>query len=107
MNRLHFLTAGLPIASDGRGYKTGLNIIKEMNLDGVEVEFVHGVKMNEVNQQLVKDFSSKDLLYFSCACCALIFASASACAFRFVETHRTCQPLYVLLSGQYALWKMA
>lgn len=57
MNKLHFLTAGLPLAAEGKGYKKGLDLINEMNLDGLEIEFVHGVKMNEANQALVKQFS--------------------------------------------------
>ena len=57
MNKLHFLTAGLPLAAEGKGYKKGLDLINQMDLDGLEVEFVHGVKMNESNQALVKQFS--------------------------------------------------
>ena len=53
VNKLNFLTAGLPLATENKGYKKGLNIIKEMGLDGLEVEFVHGVRMNEANQTLV------------------------------------------------------
>ena len=60
MNKLHFLTAGLPLASEGKGYKKGLSIIKEMQLDGLEVEFVHGVRMNEQNQSLVETFAKED-----------------------------------------------
>ena len=66
MNKLHFLTAGLPLASEGKGYKKGLDIIKEMNLDGVEVEFVHGVRMNEANQKLVKEFAASDEHKITC-----------------------------------------
>ncbi|MBQ9245981.1 TIM barrel protein, partial [bacterium] len=66
MNKLHFLTAGLPLAADGKGYKKGLEIIKEMNLDGVEVEFVHGVRMNETNIKTVQDFSSNENYKITC-----------------------------------------
>ena len=66
MNKLHFLTAGLPLASENKGYKKGLNIIKEMDLDGLEVEFVHGVRMNEANQKLVKEFSDEENLLVTC-----------------------------------------
>lgn len=60
MNKLHFLTAGLPLAAENKGYKKGLNLIKEMNLDGLEVEFVHGVRMNEANQALVQEYSKEN-----------------------------------------------
>ena len=66
MNKLHFLTAGLPLASEGKGYKKGLSIIKEMNLDGLEVEFVHGVRINDVNQSLVQDFAKEENKLVTC-----------------------------------------
>ncbi len=66
MNKLHFITAGLPLASEGKGYKKGLGIIKEMNLDGLEVEFVHGVRMNDANQALVQEFSSDKNMIVTC-----------------------------------------
>ncbi len=66
MNKLHFLTAGLPLASENKGYKKGLAIISDMNLDGLEVEFVHGVRMNEANQNLVKTFSQEEGKMVTC-----------------------------------------
>lgn len=66
MDKLHFLTAGLPLVSENKGYKKGLQIIKDMNLDGLEVEFVHGVRMNELNQNLVKSFSEEQGLLVTC-----------------------------------------
>lgn len=66
MNKLHFLTAGLPLSSENKGYKKGLNIIKEMDLDGLEVEFVHGVRMNDETQNFVKDFTKENNLQVSC-----------------------------------------
>ncbi len=66
MNKLHFLTAGLPLATDNKGYKKGLNIIEEMNLDGLEVEFVHGVRLNEQNKNLLKEFSQKENIKLTC-----------------------------------------
>ncbi len=66
MKKLHFLTAGLPLSSNNKGYKEGLKIIKDMNLDGLEVEFVHGVKMNELNKSLVKEFSKDENMLVTC-----------------------------------------
>lgn len=66
MNKLNFVTAGLPLASENKGYKTGLEIIKEMNLDGIEAEFVHGVRMTEQNQLLLKDFAAENNLVYTC-----------------------------------------
>ncbi len=66
MNKLNFLTPGLPMASEGKGYNEGLKIIKEMDLDGMEVEFVHGVKMNEQTQKFVKEFTQTNNLTITC-----------------------------------------
>ena len=54
------------MASEGKGYNEGLKIIKEMDLDGMEVEFVHGVKMNEQTQNFVKEFSKENNLTITC-----------------------------------------
>ena len=60
MNELKFLTAGMPLRTDKkRGYENALEILDEMNLDGIEVEFVQGVRMSEKSRQVVKDASNK------------------------------------------------
>jgi len=66
VNNLNFLTAGLPLASENKGYKTGLKIIKDMGLDGLEVEFVHGVRMNETVQSYVKSYADENNLKITC-----------------------------------------
>ena len=60
MNKLNFLTAGLPLSA--QNYKNGLEIIDNLNLDGLEVEFVHGVRMNEDKQKLLRSFSENHLI---------------------------------------------
>lgn len=60
MDELKFLTAGMPLRTDKkRGYENALEILDEMNLDGIEVEFVQGVRMSEKSRQVVKDASEK------------------------------------------------
>lgn len=66
MNKLNFLTAGLPLSSENKGYKRGLDILKEMELDGLEVEFVHGVRMTEDNQNLVKNYIKENNMILTC-----------------------------------------
>lgn len=66
IDKLNFLTPGLPAAAQNKGYKEGLNIIKNMDLDGLEVEFVHGVRMNEDTQKLVKSFIDENNLTLTC-----------------------------------------
>lgn len=61
MDKLNFLTAGMPLSTGKGGYEQALNIIREMNLDGMEVEFVHGVRMTEPTRQFIK--SQNDLIF--------------------------------------------
>lgn len=59
MDKLNFLTAGTPISS--KGYIDAFDVIKALNLDGMELEFVHGVRMSEKTREIVKE-KSKNLL---------------------------------------------
>ena len=53
-NRLNFLTAGMPLSTGKAGYTDAFNILEKMNLDGMELEFVHGVRMSEKTREIVK-----------------------------------------------------
>ena len=55
MNTLNFLTAGMPILTGNKGYSKALTILKDMNLDGLELEFVHGVRISDANKVIVRD----------------------------------------------------
>lgn len=55
MNELKFLTAGIPIAAEGKGYSGAFASLKELNLDGLEAEFVHGVRINTDSVNAVKE----------------------------------------------------
>lgn len=60
MNELKFLTAGMPLRTDKKlGYSNALDILDNMNLDGIEIEFVQGVRMSDKSRQVVKDASQK------------------------------------------------
>ena len=51
MDKLNFLTAGIPtIAKD---YSDAFSKLREIKLDGLEIEFVHGVRMSEKTQDIV------------------------------------------------------
>ncbi len=54
------------MSAQNKGYAEGLKIIKDMNLDGLEVEFVHGVKMSDSVQELVKLFTKENNLIVTC-----------------------------------------
>lgn len=60
MDKLNFLTAGIPLAAAKGGYEKGFEILNDMNLDGMEVEFVHGVRMSEQSCQFLKEKVKND-----------------------------------------------
>ena len=55
MHTLNFLTAGMPLLTGNKGYSKALDILKDMNLDGLELEFVHGVRISDANKIIVRD----------------------------------------------------
>lgn len=44
----------MPLSTGKGGYPRALEIIEEMGLDGMEVEFVHGVRMSDDTRQFLK-----------------------------------------------------
>lgn len=56
-NKLNFITAGMPIRTGNGSYNEAFGVLKEMNLDGMELEFVHGVRMKDEHRVFVKDMS--------------------------------------------------
>lgn len=58
-DKLNFLTAGMPLQTDKRGYPSAFEILKNMELDGLEVEFVHGVRMSEETRAYLKQISQE------------------------------------------------
>lgn len=49
MEKLNFLTAGIPLCSSPRTYKTAFNDLSTMGLNGLEIEFVRGVNISSSN----------------------------------------------------------
>lgn len=63
LNKLNFLTAGMPLRTEPRKYANAFDVIEEMGLDGLEVEFVRGVNMPPATQKLVKEITqAKNLI---------------------------------------------
>lgn len=55
MNTLNFITAGKPLATGSKGYDKAFEILKDMGLDGMELEFVHGVRISDDSKEIVKN----------------------------------------------------
>ncbi len=60
-DKLNFITAGMPLRTGKGTYPQAFDILTEMNLDGMELEFVHGVRMNDNHRKFVKE-KSKDFV---------------------------------------------
>ncbi len=56
-DKLNFITAGMPIRTGKGSYPQAFDVLKEMNLDGMELEFVHGVRMSNDNRIFVKEMA--------------------------------------------------
>ena len=56
-DKLNFITAGMPLRTGKGSYDKAFDILKEMDLDGMELEFVHGVRMRDDHRTFVRDLS--------------------------------------------------
>ncbi|MBR2430585.1 TIM barrel protein [bacterium] len=59
MDKLYFLTAGVPLRAGTKGYQKGFEIHDEMGLDGLELEFVHGVRISDKSREQVGEAVKK------------------------------------------------
>jgi len=57
IDKLNFITSGIPLRTQPKDYEHAFEVIKEMELDGMELEFVHGVRISENSQSVVKKAS--------------------------------------------------
>ncbi len=60
-DKLNFITAGMPLRTGKGSYVSAFDVLEEMKLDGMELEFVHGVRMNNEHRSFVKE-KSKDFV---------------------------------------------
>ncbi len=51
MEKLNFLTAGIPLSA--KDYKSGFDVLSRMGLDGLELEFVRGVRISSSSKESV------------------------------------------------------
>lgn len=59
MDKLNFITAGIPLRTQPSTYENAFKVLDEMKLDGMELEFVHGVRMAEESQRVVTAAAKK------------------------------------------------
>ena len=66
-DKLNFLTAGMPSITKG-SYKEAFDILGEMNLDGMELEFVHGVRISPESRNLVSQIREQKNFVLTAHC---------------------------------------
>jgi len=57
-DKLNFITAGMPLKTGKGSYPEAFSILRDMKLDGMELEFVHGVRMKEEHRAFVRNLSN-------------------------------------------------
>ena len=62
MDKLHFLTAGQHLSTVGSVFERAFLILFELKLDGMELEFVHGIRISEKSKNQVKNASKNKVL---------------------------------------------
>lgn len=62
MDKLNFLTAGMPLRTKPTNYENAFKILDKMGLDGLELEFVRGVRMSELSQKTVSEKSKQSVI---------------------------------------------
>ena len=61
-DKLNFLTAGMPLASGKGSYPEAFSILDDLNLDGMEMEFVHGVRITDKSKDFIKNNSENKVI---------------------------------------------
>lgn len=61
-DKLNFVTAGMPLKTGKGSYPEAFQVLRDMNLDGMELEFVHGVRMSDLSRDFVKNNSENLVL---------------------------------------------
>ena len=58
-DKLNFITAGMPLRTGKGSYPQAFDILRDMKLDGLEMEFVHGVRISDKSKDIVKNASGE------------------------------------------------
>lgn len=65
-NKLNFGTAGIPISTTNRNTISGIENVRKLNLDAMELEFVHSVNISLANAPSVKSCALKNGVELTC-----------------------------------------
>ncbi len=62
LDKLNFLTAGMPLATGKGSYPEAFEILEDLSLDGMEIEFVHGVRITDKSKDFIKNNSENKVI---------------------------------------------
>ena len=66
LNKLNFCTSGIPLSTSKSGTVEGIKRVKELNLDGMELEFVHSIHITKEKTPEVNKAAKENDLILSC-----------------------------------------
>jgi endonuclease IV len=69
--KLLFGTAGIPESTKGNNSISGIERVRELNLDCMELEFVQGIRMSEKGARNVMEAANKEKNSTECPCTLL------------------------------------
>lgn len=58
-DKLNFITAGMPLRTGKGSYAEAFEILSDMGLDGLEIEFVRGVRISDKSKEIIKKHSDQ------------------------------------------------
>lgn len=65
-NKLNFCTSGIPLSTKKSGTLEGIKQVKKLNLDGMELEFVHSIHVTKEKAPEVDKIAKENNIILSC-----------------------------------------
>ncbi|KKQ93411.1 MAG: Endonuclease IV, partial [candidate division CPR2 bacterium GW2011_GWC2_39_10] len=66
MDKLRFGTAGIPLSTGKPSTENGINRVKELGLECMELEFVHSIHVTKEKAPLIADIAKKNNVVLTC-----------------------------------------
>jgi len=65
-SKLNFATAGIPLSTENRNTIEGIKRVKELDLDGMELEFVHSINITKEKTPEINKTAKENNILLSC-----------------------------------------
>lgn len=104
MNRLNFGTAGIPNSTNPRNTGEGIKRVKELNLDNLELEFVHSINISKDKAPEIKEAAKQYNVILTCHAPYFINLNSKEKAKFYASINRIVQSAEIAnLCGAYSL----